>query len=95
MAIDDLEEIEILYALLPQFWNQGYAIEMVEEFIRLADNDFKLKSVVAITLPDNISSTTILENAGFVYEREILHGGLEQQLYRYQCITETEKTNNP
>lgn len=66
---DTLDDVDIGYALLPQYWGQGYAREAAAATLAHGVRDFHLQRVVAITSPGNASSTRLLESLGFRFER--------------------------
>lgn len=66
-----LEDVDVGYAFLPQFWGQGYGIESVKGTLEFAKNIVRLKRVVAIVDPENQGSIRVLEKAGFRYEKMI------------------------
>lgn len=68
---DVLEDVDIGYALLPEFWSQGYALESVSAVMSYASEKLGLKRVVAVTNSDNASSIRLLEKIGFKYERMV------------------------
>src|SRR5437016_984883 len=68
---DVLEDVDIGYALLPEFWSQGYALESASAVVSYASEKLGLKRVVAVTNPDNQSSIRLLEKMGFKYERMV------------------------
>jgi RimJ/RimL family protein N-acetyltransferase len=68
---DVLEDVDIGYALLPEFWSQGYALESASAVMSYASEKLGLKRVVAVTNADNQSSIRLLEKMGFQYERMI------------------------
>jgi RimJ/RimL family protein N-acetyltransferase len=68
---DALEDVDIGYALLPEFWSQGYALEAASAVVLYAREKFGLKRVAAVTNPDNQSSIRLLEKMGFKYERMV------------------------
>src|SRR5688500_10735858 len=43
---DTLPDVDVGYALLPQFWGQGYALEAVQATLRHAASKFGLKRVI-------------------------------------------------
>lgn len=75
-------ENEVLYGLLPAFWGQGFATEMVEASIAHAFRALAMSSVVAFTLHHNSASRRVMEKNGMTYEKEIIHAGLPHVLYR-------------
>lgn len=79
---DGQPEIELGYALLRPAWGRGLATELAGEAVRLAIDDLRLGSVVAITTPANTASRRVMEKAGMRFERDILHAGVLHLLYR-------------
>jgi RimJ/RimL family protein N-acetyltransferase len=68
---DVLEDVDIGYALLSEFWSQGYALESASAVMEYASEKLGLKRVVAVTNSDNESSIRLLEKMGFKYERMV------------------------
>jgi RimJ/RimL family protein N-acetyltransferase len=66
-----LEDVDIGYAFLPEFWSRGYALESASAVMSYADATLGLKRVVAVTNADNQSSIRLLEKIGFEYERMV------------------------
>jgi len=79
---DVLDDVDIGYALLPEFWSQGYALEAASAVVCYAREKLGLKRVVAVTNPGNRSSIRLLEKMGFKYERlvQLSDGAPEIQL---------------
>jgi ribosomal-protein-alanine N-acetyltransferase len=75
-------EFEVAYALAAKWWGQGLATEMAEALIRIAFEELAFDDLVAYTLHDNIRSRRVMEKAGLTYERDIVHQGVAQVLYR-------------
>jgi len=63
-----LEDIDIGYALVPEFWSRGYALESASAVLSYAREELRLKRVVAVVNPDNQSSIRLLEKIGFEFE---------------------------
>jgi RimJ/RimL family protein N-acetyltransferase len=68
---DALEDVDIGYALLPEFWAKGYALEAASAVLSYARDTLGLTRVVAITNVDNRSSIRLLEKLGFTYEKMV------------------------
>jgi len=77
-----LDEIEVLYALMPEHWGQGLATEAACECLRIGFEQLRLQEIVGFTLPTNLGSRRVLEKSGLTYERNIIHAGLAHVLYR-------------
>lgn len=82
LELDDVQEVELGYALYPAWWGQGLATEIAEECVRLADQELGLSSVVALTLPTNLKSQRVMTKAGLVFDRELAWRGGPHVLYR-------------
>jgi RimJ/RimL family protein N-acetyltransferase len=68
---EGLEDVDVGYAFLPQFWGKGYAIEAVQGVLTHAKNIVRLSRVVAIVDPENRGSIRVLEKAGFRFTKMI------------------------
>jgi hypothetical protein len=66
-----LEDVDIGYAFLPEFWSRGYALESASAVLSYARAPLGLKRLVAVTNVDNQSSIRLLEKIGFAYERMV------------------------
>ena len=80
---DWLDDVDLGYALLPEYWSKGYAAEAASGAIEYAREALCLARVVAITDPENQSSVRLLERIGFSYERMVKppEGGPELKLF--------------
>jgi len=65
---DTLDDVDLGFALLPEFCGQGYALESAAAVIDFADHAIGLKRMVAITSLDNDASIHLLEKLGFGFE---------------------------
>jgi RimJ/RimL family protein N-acetyltransferase len=68
---DVLEHVDIGYALLPEFWSQGYAFESASAVMSYARETLGAKRVLAVVNADNHSSIRLLEKMGFHYEKMV------------------------
>jgi RimJ/RimL family protein N-acetyltransferase len=76
-------EIELLYALLADEWDKGLATEIASALLALADERLGLENVIAFTRPTNRRSRRVMEKAGLIYERDIVHADEPHVLYRW------------
>ncbi|MCF0071103.1 GNAT family N-acetyltransferase [Dyadobacter sp. CY261] len=65
---------EIGYALLPEFWGQGYASEITRRLIAYARDCGKVESLVALVAPENRASIHVLTKQQFRFFREVPEG---------------------
>jgi len=68
---EQLDEVDIGFALLPEHENKGFGYEASVAVLRLAKEQFSLKKLVAITLSTNKNSINLLEKLGFTYEKKV------------------------
>jgi ribosomal-protein-alanine N-acetyltransferase len=66
---DQLPDVDVGYAFLPQFRGKGYAHEAADAVLVHGNRQFGLKRIVAITTPSNDASIRVLEKAGMKFER--------------------------
>ena len=77
-------EVEVGYALVHDAWGQGYATEMAKALAAHAETAGH-GPVVAYAEPANVASRRVLEKIGFRYERDLVHHGRDQILYRKEA----------
>lgn len=80
--VDQLEGIELLYALTAEHWKQGLASEMAEAVVAEAFGHLGIDELLCFTLTTNRGSQRVMEKAGFRYLRQITHATLPHVLYR-------------
>ena len=68
---DVLADVDIGYALLPEFWSKGYALEAASAVMSYARETLGSPQVLAVVNADNQSSIRLLEKLGLKYERMI------------------------
>ncbi len=68
---EQLEEVDLGFAFLPEFEGKGFGYEASLAVITLAKKRFHLKKLLAITLPINSNSIKLLEKLGFTYQKNV------------------------
>lgn len=66
-----LDDADLGFALLPEFWGRGYAVEAAAAVLEYAWRGLGLLRVVAIVSSGNTRSVRVLEQVGFAYERMV------------------------
>lgn len=82
VTIENKEEVEILYALMPQFWGKGLALEISKKSIDIAFEHLNINDLICFTWTENKKSIKVMEKAGFKLEKNITHYNLPHTLYR-------------
>jgi RimJ/RimL family protein N-acetyltransferase len=67
-------ERQLVYALAPSAWGQGYASEAVRAVVARAQA-LRFKAIVATTATDNAASIAALRACGFAPVVEVIEGG--------------------
>ena len=80
--IEGVDEVEIGYALLPEYWGKGIATEVGKEIVRIGFEDLGLNEIVCFALPENKASIRVMEKLGFAFEKECVYKKLKHVLYR-------------
>ncbi len=80
--IEGSPEVELAYALLPEFWGQGLATDVARACVTIGREWLGLSSLVALTRPDNVASQRVLIKAAFAPVREVIHKEEPHVLFR-------------
>ncbi len=82
LDVEGVDEVEVGYGFLPEYWGRGLATEVAQACIHIGFDRLGFKTLVAITTPANVGSQRVLEKSGLAYERDIVHAGLPHMLFR-------------
>lgn len=82
LSVEAVPEVELVYALLPEFWGRGYATDAARACVTIGREWLGLPGVVALTTPENLASQRVLLKASLAAERELVHGGIPHILFR-------------
>lgn len=66
-----LEYPDVGFSLLPKYEKQGYAYEASVAVLKWAKDKFNLKTITAITKPNNDKSIGLLEKLGLTFEKRV------------------------
>jgi RimJ/RimL family protein N-acetyltransferase len=69
--VEEIDEVDIGYRFLPQYWGCGLATESSIAVIDYGRNALDLKRIVGIVDPENRGSVKVLQKLGLKYERKI------------------------
>ncbi|ESR23562.1 GNAT family N-acetyltransferase [Lutibaculum baratangense] len=81
IQVDDAEDVEIGWHLLPRKWGQGYATEAAGALLDHGMRTLGLGRVVAVALPTNERSLRVIRRIGLPYIGERLHAGLPHAFF--------------
>ncbi len=77
-------DVEVYYALLPEHWGRGYAVEAAKKLFEYAFSELGLDRLVACMHPDNLMSRRVAYSLKMDYEgsvtRDANHEGLRYSI---------------
>lgn len=82
VSVGGHNEVEVAYALMPEFWGRGLATEFAAASVRVGFEQLQRADLVCFTLHTNRASQRVMEKVGFRYERDVVHADLPHVLYR-------------
>lgn len=68
---EHLQETDIGFAFLPQFWGQGYAIESASAVLQFGYRQHKLTRIVGLVSAGNTASIKVLTKLGLQFEKVV------------------------
>ena len=75
--VPEFEATEVLWALHPAAWKQGYATETARAALDYGFRDLDLDLIFAITKPDNDPSRAVMTRLGMTYTRNVTYKGID------------------
>ena len=82
LTIEGMPEVEVAYALFPEWWGRGLATDAARACVTIARDWMGLHSVVGLVRPANLASQRVLLKAAMTRERDVLHSGEPHLLFR-------------
>lgn len=88
--VDEVDEIEIGYHILPKYWRMGYAKEAA---IKCKEEGFKMgiSSIISIIHPDNYKSIKVAGANGMQLEKETIFREYQVKIFRIYNSTPISK----
>ncbi len=77
---ETLEDIDIGFAFLPEYISKGYGFEAATAVLKYGLDVLKIKRIVAITIPTNLSSINLLKKLGMKFEKTFFMQGDKDEL---------------
>jgi len=65
--LPEMDETDIGFRFLPEYWNKGIATEASLEIIKYGFEKLNVKRIIGIAMPDNIGSCKVLEKIGLKF----------------------------
>lgn len=80
--VDEQEELEIAYSLLPKFWNKGYATEAAQKCKAYAFERQLAESLISIISLANVPSQRVAIKNGMAIEKETTYRTIPVYIFR-------------
>ena len=80
---DGLDDVDIGFALLPEYRGRGYAHESAQAVVLHARDDLGLDRLTAIVAADNAASIGLIEKLGLSFERVVPASGEDRAVRLY------------
>ncbi|WP_194973974.1 GNAT family N-acetyltransferase [Aquiflexum lacus] len=87
---DSLEYPDMGFAFLPEYMGKGYAYEAADAVIQYAGEQLRIKTLLAITLPENATSIKLLEKVGMKFESVVKSPDGKENLNLYKLELKTD-----
>lgn len=68
---EGIDGVDIGFAFLEEYEGKGYAYEAAKKIMDVGTNEFDIKKVSAITLPENFSSIKLIEKLGLKFKEVV------------------------
>lgn len=81
-VVDEREELEVGYSILPAFWNKGFATEAAKKCIDYAFENNLRESLISIIQIDNRESKRVAEKNGLMIEKQTVYHDNPVYIYR-------------
>lgn len=83
---EDVEGVDIGFAMLPEFMRKGYALEGASKIRQVAEDELNLSGITAFTMKENVGSQKLIEKLGLEFKKTILFGEEQEELLFYELV---------
>jgi len=81
---EGIDGVDIGFAFFEEYEGEGYAYESAKKIMDVGINEFGIKKVSAITLPENFSSIKLIEKLGLKFKEVVRIPNDEEDLNLYE-----------
>ncbi|TWT72591.1 GNAT family N-acetyltransferase [Crateriforma conspicua] len=74
--LPDLDEVDVGYRLMPEFWGRGFATEACAACLEFGFRTLQLKEIIAMVIPANAASIGVVRKCGMRCEGEVSYEGI-------------------
>lgn len=82
--LPELDETDIGFRFLPEYWGKGIATEVSRKIIKYGFEVLKLNRIIGIAMPENLASNKVLDKIGLdFYKFDMYVGEDENEKYNW------------
>ncbi|WP_276390385.1 GNAT family N-acetyltransferase [Eudoraea chungangensis] len=81
-TVDNIQELEIGYSILPEYWQKGYATEAAKQCRSYAQKNKLSTSLISIIHKDNIGSQKVAIANNMYLDKHTNYKGIPVHIYR-------------
>ena len=81
---DDVDGVDIGFAMLPEYMNKGYAFEGANAIKSAARDIFNLSGITDFTTKENVVSKKLIGKLGLEFKKTIIFGDEKEELLFYE-----------
>jgi RimJ/RimL family protein N-acetyltransferase len=81
--VDGVQELEIGYRLLPQYWGKGYATEAASAVLTYVRDTLHKPDPISLIRPGNLASRRVAAKNGAWLEKTVVWRDFDHCVYRY------------
>ena len=85
--LPELNEVDVGFRFLPEYWGQGIATEASAACIAFGFDVLKLERILGLVLPDNGASIRVLEKCGMTRSGDVTYDG--ERALKYEILRPT------
>ena len=79
--LEDLDEVDLGYRFLPEYWGKGIAAESSRAVLEYGFQDLAMEKIIALVLPENLRSIRLLRKLGMQRQGEKICFGLSAEYW--------------
>ncbi len=84
MYFPEIQNFELGYRLLPEYWQQGLATEIATAWVQHCQYQFALKTLIGFTHPENRASIRVLNKVGFQFSHAAELMGMSSKVFKLE-----------
>lgn len=79
--LTELDEVDVGFRFLPEYWGRGLATEACTASIAFGFETIQLPRIIGLVLAENTASIRVLKKVGMCWQNTITYDGLTAELY--------------